>query len=51
MKKIDFEAHFLTEEYIDALSENNGFPRYVENRQTGSHDLVFSEGVALHMAK
>ncbi len=39
MKKIDFEAHFLTEDYIDALRQNKGFPRYVENSETKSHDL------------
>jgi len=49
MKKIDFEAHFLTEEYIDALEKNNGYPRYVENPETGSHDLFFSDGVALQL--
>ena len=49
MKKIDFEAHFLTEDYIDALRQNKGFPRYVENSQTKSHDLYFFDGVALEL--
>jgi len=49
MPKIDFEAHFLTEAYIEALQENKGYPQYVENPQTNSHDLCFSEGVALQL--
>lgn len=30
MKKIDFEAHYVTEEWIDTLYKNDGFPRFVE---------------------
>lgn len=30
MKKIDFEAHFVTEEWIEALYKNNGFPRFID---------------------
>jgi predicted TIM-barrel fold metal-dependent hydrolase len=38
MKKIDFEAHFYTREYLLALSENKGYPRFVyddEKRRSG----------------
>jgi predicted TIM-barrel fold metal-dependent hydrolase len=28
MKKIDFEAHFYTREYLKTLSENPGYPRF-----------------------
>lgn len=31
MKKIDFEAHFYTREYLDALIKNPGYPRFVYN--------------------
>ena len=31
MKKIDFEAHFVTEEWIETLYKNGGFPRFVED--------------------
>ena len=30
MKKIDFEAHFVTEEWIEALYNNTGFPKFVD---------------------
>ena len=33
MKKIDFEAHFYTRDYLNALSENKGFPRFVEDKE------------------
>ena len=29
MKKIDFEAHFVTEEWVDALYRNEGYPKLV----------------------
>lgn len=31
MKKIDFEAHFVTEEWIETLYKNKGYPRFVED--------------------
>ena len=52
MKKIDFEAHFYTREYLQALRKNLGYPRFVyddENEKSGKlsyfADLVqpFSE--------
>lgn len=30
MKKIDFEAHFFTQEYLKALSEHDGYPRLID---------------------
>lgn len=30
MKKIDFEAHFYTDEYLKTLSENSDYPRILE---------------------
>ena len=37
MKKIDFEAHFYTRDYLNALSENKGFPRFVEDKEKIYH--------------
>ena len=31
MKKIDFEAHFVTEEWIDTLYNNTSFPKFVDD--------------------
>lgn len=31
MKRIDFEAHFVTEEWIDAIYQNEGFPKFVDD--------------------
>lgn len=54
MKKIDFEAHFYTREYLQALSKNLGYPRFAyddKNEKSGKlsyfADLVqpFSEAL------
>ena len=54
MKKIDFEAHFYTREYLQTLSKNLGYPRFVyddKNEKSGKlsffADLVqpFSEAL------
>jgi predicted TIM-barrel fold metal-dependent hydrolase len=34
MKRIDFEAHFITPEYVSRLFGNTGYPRYVEDKET-----------------
>ncbi len=34
MKRIDFEAHFITQEYVGRLLANEGYPRFVEDKQT-----------------
>ncbi|MGD8982655.1 MAG: amidohydrolase family protein [Desulfobacteraceae bacterium] len=39
MKKIDFEAHFFTEEYLKGLHENKGYPRVVEDEKTKGRRL------------
>lgn len=31
-KTIDFEAHFVTSEWIDALKNNKGYPRIEEDK-------------------
>ena len=49
MKRIDFEAHFLTEEFVDLLRNNKGFPRYMEDRQANRHQLCYSDNVTLQV--
>jgi len=39
MKRIDLEAHFITPEYTTAMFANDGYPRYVEDQQTGIRRL------------
>jgi len=34
MKKIDFEAHFITEEWVAQMFENKDYPRYVRDKET-----------------
>jgi predicted TIM-barrel fold metal-dependent hydrolase len=36
MKKIDFEAHFVTDEWITEMFQNKGYPRYVNDEKTNS---------------
>jgi len=34
MKKIDFEAHFITDEWVGMMFERKGYPRYVRDKET-----------------
>lgn len=45
MKKIDFEAHFFTREYLKALSENKGYPRLVEGNEGQTRRLWYAPEV------
>lgn len=45
MKKIDFEAHFFTKEFLKALSENKGYPKFVEGNGENKHRLWHTEEV------
>lgn len=45
MKTIDFEAHFFTNEYVKALYDNKGYPRYVEDPKTGRRRCLYAENV------
>jgi predicted TIM-barrel fold metal-dependent hydrolase len=45
MKRIDFEAHFVTQDYVRALEENEGYPRYSVNGQTGYRRLQYTDDV------
>jgi len=42
MKKIDFEAHFVTEKWVDALYENKGYPRLVEDKAAKTRRMYFT---------
>ena len=41
MKKIDFETHFATQSWVDALYENKGYPRFERDPDTNSLRLVY----------
>jgi len=43
MKKIDFEVHFATQEWIDALYQNQTYPRMVEDKKANTRRLYFTE--------
>ncbi len=42
MKKIDFEAHFATEEWVHALVQNEGYPRIGMDKKTNRKRFYFS---------
>jgi predicted TIM-barrel fold metal-dependent hydrolase len=41
MKKIDFETHFATQGWVDALFENKDYPRFERDPETKSLRLVY----------
>jgi predicted TIM-barrel fold metal-dependent hydrolase len=43
MKRIDFEVHFATPEWIDALYQNKTYPRIEENKKEKTRRLYFTE--------
>jgi len=52
MKKIDFEAHFCTKEYLEALSKNPGYPRFVyEDKNEKSGKLSFFADLLLPISE
>ena len=36
MKRIDFEAHFITEEWVSEMFRNKGYPRYAKDLKTNA---------------
>jgi predicted TIM-barrel fold metal-dependent hydrolase len=44
MKKIDFEAHFITEEWLDQMIANRGYPRYVKDEKTNACRIEWGDG-------
>ncbi len=45
MKKIDFEAHFVTRDYVRAMEQQKGYPRYVVDEQTKNRRLYYTDDV------
>ncbi|MGD0661207.1 MAG: amidohydrolase family protein [Syntrophorhabdales bacterium] len=45
MKRIDFEAHFHTKEYLDAMYRNKGYPRFAKDENAKYPRLWYNEGV------
>lgn len=41
MKTIDLESHFITEEWVDALLVNDGYPRLTEDKAKGKWRLYY----------
>ncbi|MBW1997721.1 MAG: amidohydrolase [Deltaproteobacteria bacterium] len=46
MKKLDFEAHFVTRDYVRALENNTGYPHYRVDSDTGRRRLWYTSDVA-----
>jgi predicted TIM-barrel fold metal-dependent hydrolase len=46
MKKIDFETHFATPGWVDAMTRNPGYPRFANDAATGKRRLYYSPGAA-----
>ena len=45
MKRIDFEAHFYTQKYMEAMYRNNGYPRFADDEKTKSRRLWYNSEV------
>ena len=45
MKKIDFETHFITKDYVRTMEENKGYPRYMVNETTKNRRLWYTPDV------
>jgi hypothetical protein len=45
MKRIDMEAHFYPEEYIKAMYENKGYPRFADDAQSKGRRLWYNSEV------
>ncbi len=44
VKKIDTENHFATDAYVGALYKNPGYPRFVDDKETGERHVYHSAG-------
>ncbi|MEM4289300.1 MAG: amidohydrolase family protein [Nitrososphaerota archaeon] len=42
MEIVDFEAHFYTKEYVEALIKNKDYPKYKRDREKGIHWLWYA---------
>jgi len=45
MKRIDFEAHFYTKDYIAAMYRNKGCPRFEDDAQTQGRRLLYNPAI------
>lgn len=45
MQKIDFEAHFYTPEYLDAMYHNKGYPRFADDEKARGRRLWYNSEV------
>jgi predicted TIM-barrel fold metal-dependent hydrolase len=45
VKKIDFEAHFYSDEYVEAMYKNVGYPRFADDAQSKGRRLWYNSGV------
>ena len=43
MKTIDFETHFVTQEWVDATYANPGYPRFKDDPATGRRRMYYRE--------
>jgi hypothetical protein len=43
MSRIDFQAHFVTKDYVRAMEEIAGYPRYSVDGQTGRRRLEYTD--------
>lgn len=46
MERIDFEAHFVTEDWVHVLYKNEGYPRLVEDKAAGTRRMYFTAEAA-----
>ncbi|MFZ0452064.1 MAG: amidohydrolase family protein [Desulfatiglandaceae bacterium] len=45
MKRIDFEAHFYTEEYVRVMYQNGGYPNFRDDEKTKARRLWYNKDV------
>jgi predicted TIM-barrel fold metal-dependent hydrolase len=43
VKTIDFETHFVTQEWVEATYANPGYPRFVDDKATGRRRMYYRE--------
>ncbi|MDP2646693.1 MAG: amidohydrolase family protein [Desulfobacterales bacterium] len=45
MKKIDFEAHFITPDWFSQMFKNKGYPRYTREKTAGACRVQWAAGI------
>ena len=43
MRRIDLEAHFVTEEWVKMMFENKGYPRYVKDKEKNTCQIQWGD--------